>query len=214
MRSKRNPQGESEKMNQTRYEYYESLKLSANNLRKKYEINLPRILPNEIKKIMKAEGIREINYWKDFNIIRGAYFVISGEPHVVVNKNLRRDPKTFTLAHELKHHLFDKELGSVYCSNININEQIEIGAEIFAAEFLFPDQLYLYHLNEMGVTKENFKPAHLVLLKNVTDTTLSYAGLAKKAEYLKIAEKGSLSQVKWKSLSEEILGKPFYRKTA
>lgn len=214
MRFRRNPQGESEKMSQTRYEYYESLKLGANNLRKEYDINLPRILPSEIKKIMKSEGIKEINYWKDFSDLRGAYIIDDGIPHVVVNKNLRRDQKTFTLAHELKHHLFDRNLGSLYCTNRNINEQIEIGAEVFAAELLFPDQLYLYHLNEMGVTRNNFQPAHLVLLKNATDTTLSYPGLAKKAEFLQIAEKGSLSKINWDKLQIEILGKPFYRKTA
>lgn len=201
-------------MSQTRFKYYESLKLGANNLRGKYGINIPRILPSELKKIMKAEGIKEIAYWNDFKHLRGAYIVIDGIPHVVINKNLRRDPKTFTLAHELKHHLFDKERGSQYCTNNNINEQIEIGAEIFAAELLFPDQLYLYHLHEMGVTKENFTPAHIVRLKDITDTTLSYSGLAKKAEFLEIAEKGSLDKIRWINLRDEILGKPFYRKSA
>ncbi|MCW7503887.1 ImmA/IrrE family metallo-endopeptidase [Leptospira paudalimensis] len=201
-------------MSQSRFEYYESLKVGANKLREKYEIKLPRVLPGEIKKIMKSEGIKEINYWKDFRDLRGAYIVDDGIPHVVVNKNLRRDQKTFTLAHELKHHLFDRNLGSLYCTNANINEQVEIGAEVFAAELLFPDQLYLYHLNEMGVTRNNFTPAHLVLLKNATDTTLSYAGLAKKAEFLQIAEKGSLCKIKWLKLRDEILGERIYRRSA
>ncbi|WP_108961542.1 ImmA/IrrE family metallo-endopeptidase [Leptospira ellinghausenii] len=201
-------------MNQTRFEYYESLKSGANQLRKKYEIDSPRILPNEIKKIMKAEGIQEIVYWNDFKNVRGAYIIHEGISHVVVNKNLKRDPKTFTLAHELKHHLYDKELGSLYCSNNNIHEKLEIGAEVFAAELLFPDQLYLFHLHELGVTRENFQPEHLVLLKYTTDTTLSYSGLAKKAEFLQIAEKGSLSRIKWEKLRDEVLGDKIYKRSA
>lgn len=57
--------------------------------------------------------------------------------------NLPLDPHVFTMAHELKHFLRDRQLGISYCDQSNINRSIEIGAEIFAEELIFPDQYFV-----------------------------------------------------------------------
>jgi Zn-dependent peptidase ImmA (M78 family) len=49
------------------------------------------------------------------------------------------EPRLFALLHELKHHYRDRDAigaGSLVCGDYNANRRIEIGAEIFAAEFL------------------------------------------------------------------------------
>jgi hypothetical protein len=51
----------------------------------------------------------------------------------------------------------------------------------------------------------------IVHLKHDTRTTLSYTGLAKRATFLGLAPAGSLDNVRWKKLEEEIFGEPFYK---
>ena len=116
------------------------------------------------------------------------------------------------MAHELKHHLVDSAEGMVNCIDGKIDRKIEIGAEVFAAEFLFPDSLFSQSMSGMGITEGNCSAETIVHLKQETRTTLSYAGLVKKAEWLKFAVKGSLPKSGWKKLEERIYGIPFYKK--
>jgi len=47
------------------------------------------------------------------------------------------------LVHELKHHYVDQkaiEDGKIKCGDYNAHEVIEKGAEVFAAEFIYPEQ--------------------------------------------------------------------------
>jgi hypothetical protein len=92
-------------------------------------------------------------------------------------------------------------------------EPIEIGAEVFAAEFIFPEQEYAELLKIMGINNENFTPEALVHLKHDTKTTLSYSGLAKRAEFMGFAKEGSLTKkrIPWKKMEEKIYGIPIYK---
>ena len=89
---------------------------------------------------------------------------------------------------------------------------VEIGAEVFAAEQIFPETDSLDLLSELGVSAGDCMPEHLVRLKHDTRTTLSNAGLAKRAECLQLAAKNSLQGVKWKLLEEQIFGEPLYKR--
>jgi Zn-dependent peptidase ImmA (M78 family) len=117
----------------------------------------------------------------------------------------------FTMGHELKHHLADRAAGLTYCDASNENEPIEIGAEVFAAELIFPEQDFIDRLDRMGVVKGGCKAEALVRLKRETRTTLSYAGLAKRAEFFSYAKPGSLAKVPWKKLEEQLFGEPLYK---
>ncbi len=64
----------------------------------------------------------------------------------------------------------------------------------------------------MHIDKGACTPQVLVHLKRETRTTLSYAGLAKRAEFLGFAERGSLANVKWKKLEEQLFGEPLYKR--
>jgi len=126
-------------------------------------------------------------------------------------KGLPQDPMVFTMGHELKHHLVDADSSLSYCDSSNQSNPIEIGAEIFAAELIYPDEDFRSNLKDMGIKPGECTAEVLVRLKHETRTTLSYAGLSKRAEFMGFAEVGSFSKVKWKALEEEIYGVPFYK---
>ncbi len=116
------------------------------------------------------------------------------------------------MAHELKHHLVDRDLGLAFCDVGNQNEEIEIGAEVFAAELIFPEQDIIDALCAMKIEPGQCTPETLVRLKTTTRTTLSYAGLAKSAIRLGFAEAGAFDRVKWKKLEEQLNGEPVYKR--
>jgi Zn-dependent peptidase ImmA (M78 family) len=144
--------------------------------------------------------------------LRGAYFNDENGASVMLAKGLPDDPMIFTMGHELKHHLVDRESIVSLCDLSNQSAEIEIGAEIFAAELIYPEQMFHDHLLGLGVTMMgSCTPEHLVTLKHETRTTLSYAGLAKRAEFLGFAPPDSLGKIAWKKLEESIYGVPFYK---
>jgi Zn-dependent peptidase ImmA (M78 family) len=144
--------------------------------------------------------------------LRGAYFSDEIGATVMLAKGLPEDPMVFTMGHELKHHLVDRDLALSYCDASNESDPIEIGAEIFAAELIYPEQDFVSHLSEMGLSSGRCEPRHLVDLKRSTRTTLSYAGLAKRAEFLEFAPAGSLAGIRWKKLEEGLYGPPIYKR--
>jgi Zn-dependent peptidase ImmA (M78 family) len=73
---------------------------------------------------------------------------------VAVQKRLPDEPKLFALIHELKHHYVDQNVvinGGMYCGDYNQNEVIEIGAEVFAAEFIYPEREFASDIAALGV---------------------------------------------------------------
>jgi Zn-dependent peptidase ImmA (M78 family) len=143
--------------------------------------------------------------------LRGAYFNDELGPTVMLAKDLPSDPLIFTMAHELKHHLVDRHLSISFCDRTNESEQIEIGAEIFAAELIYPEDDFVKDYKQLNV--KGCTPEILVRLKQSNQTTLSYAGLAKRAEFLGFAPAGSLQKYRgWKKLEEQLFGVPLYKR--
>lgn len=195
-----------------RYEYYQELKARARDLRARYSLTSPRVLRSDMRRIYRAEGIR-IDLWRHrLRGLRGAYFNDEFGPTVMIASGLPSEPMIFTLGHELKHHLVDRESGSGFCSESNRKDEVEIGAEIFAAELIFPEEDFCTQLAVMGVAQGQCAAETMVRLKHETATTMSYAALAKRAEYLGFAAKGALQTVKWTTLAEELYGEPLYKR--
>jgi Zn-dependent peptidase ImmA (M78 family) len=199
-----------------RNEYYEELKALARSTRIQFGLSTPHIQLSHLRKIYKHYEIK-IDLWPRKGVsktvklksLRGAFFCDTYGSSVLINRNLPEAPKIFTLGHELKHYLVDKDLGNIWCGDDNQKE--EIGAEIFSAELLFPDENFKESLIQMGIQKGHCTPEVLVRLKHETKATLSYTALAKKAEFLGFAQYGSMLGVKWKKIEEEIYGVPFYK---
>ena len=194
-----------------RSDYYNQLKDIARATRAKYGLTTPRVQKSHLRAIYRDQGIR-IDLWPHrLREVRGAYFNDECGPSVMLTKGLPEDPMVFTMAHELKHHLVDQNLPLVYCGDCNVTQHIEIGAEIFAAEFIFPELDFVNLLAANGITAGACTPEAIVRLKHDTRTTLSYSGLAKRAMFFGLAPAGSLDKIRWKKLEEQIYGEPRYK---
>jgi hypothetical protein len=192
----------------------------AQEQRKLFSISGARVLKSDLRRMLKHHGVK-VDLWplpgmlprKPLKNLRGAYMNgLEGGPCVMVSRGIPDEPQIFTMAHELKHHLVDQELINAFCHAGNISDVIEIGAEIFAAELIYPQQLFADHMDEDGIEIGKCEPRHIVDLKRRTNTTLSYAGLAKRAEFLRFAPAGTLKGVKWKKLEESMYGEPVYKR--
>lgn len=198
-------------MNRTTY--YENLKELARNVRMEFKFAGPRILKSDLRRVLKAQGI-QIDYWTSkLKKVRGAYFFDDEcGPSVLIKKGMPDEPTIFTMAHELKHHLTDKDKPLSYCSETNYDDPVEIGAEIFAAELIYPEQDFADDLQKYDFKTGECPPEILVRLKNDTKTTLSHTSLAKRCEFMQFAQKDAFKNVKWIKLQESIFGVPFYKR--
>jgi Zn-dependent peptidase ImmA (M78 family) len=195
----------------SRYGYYQELKTLARDVRARHSLTSPRVLRSDMRRIYRTEGIR-IDLWRHrLRGLRGAYFNDEFGPTVMVASGLPSEPMIFTLGHELKHHLVDRDSGGGFCSESNRDDAIEIGAEIFAAELIFPEEDFCKQMVVMGVEQGQCTAETIVRLKHETTTTMSHAALAKRAEYLRFAPEGSLQAVKWTKLTEKLYGEPLYK---
>ena len=196
-------------MNRTAY--YNDMKALARATREKYGLTTPRVMKSHLRRIYREQGIR-IDLWPyRMKELRGAYFNDELGPTVMLAKGLPDDPMVFTMSHELKHHLVDRDTTVACCSDRTAYQHIEIGAEVFAAELIYPEQDFIDALKQQDIRPGTCTPEVLVRLKRETCTTLSYAGLAKRALFLGFAAAGSLDGIRWKKLEEQIFGVPFYK---
>lgn len=199
--------------------YYEMLKARARELRQEREWTEPRIGLREIKQLCLEKGIEKIDLWppakcrtvKKRTKVRGIYAPNGGRPCVMVNRHLPKEQRVFTIGHELKHHLFDGNGNDpLLCETKVQNNTVEIGAEIFAAELIYPDADFCRDLRDRGVEPGACTAEDLVRLKHDTSTTLSCAALAKKAYRFEFAEPGAFDGAAWKKIELLIFGEPDY----
>ena len=193
--------------------YYEDLKALARQVRAENGLSSPRVLPGDLMRIYAKYEIVLDQWPYRFRNLRGAFINDDLGMTIMIAKGLPQDPMVFTMAHELKHFFRDRDLGISYCDQSNLNKALEIGAEIFAAEMLFPDRDFIAQMKMMGVRTNQCLPKTLISLKRKTGTTLSYGGLAIKAERLGFAPAHSVTTIKtWRRL--EALYSPPVRRPA
>lgn len=195
-------------MTVTRAHYYELVKSKARELRDVHGLTSAKVTLTDIRKIYRANGIK-IDYWPGtFKNVRGQYVNNEDGACVMVSKKLPPEQRIFTLAHELKHHFFDQAESRLATEK----EPLEIAAELFAVELIFPDQDYIAWFEARGAKPGSCTAETIVRLKHETQTTLSYASLAKRAEYLGFAAKSSLPKSGWHRLRDSIYGEPIHKR--
>ena len=195
--------------------YYQALKKIAREQRELFGLSTGKIGKREFREIYKYHGVK-INLWPmpgmsgaTLNHLRGAYLNIDGDLHIMIDRTLPSDPYLFTLAHELKHHLCDQSLAKAFCHDDNQTEVVEIGAEVFAAEFLYPSAEFSRDLDSRGVRKGGCTQQDLVRLKHDSGTSLSYAGLRKRAINFGYAD-DTMPTAGWKKIEADLYGVPIY----
>jgi Zn-dependent peptidase ImmA (M78 family) len=191
---------------------YETLKALARDKREHYEVVTEAFGLRELRNIYKAEGIRIDYYplpWK----IKALYMCADGECSVAVQRKLPDEPKLFALVHELKHHYCDREAlgtGVIHCGDYNMDEVIEIGAEVFAAEFIYPEAEFARDIASLGI--RTWTPQDVVGLKRNCKAKVSYRYLCKRLERLGHIGRGAFDGVKFQKLEEQLYGVPYHRR--
>lgn len=202
-------------------DYYEMVKERARELRSERQWTEPRLGLRELKQLCLDQGIEKIDLWppstcrgaKRRTKVRGIYAPNGGRPCVMVNRHLPKDQRIFTLGHELKHHLYDGDGDApLLCEKKVQKNTVEIGAEIFAAELIYPDADFCRDLRERGVQTGKCTAEDLVRLKHDVETSLSYAALAKKSYRFDFAPRGSFDKAAWRTIERQIFGEPSYLK--
>ena len=137
-----------------------------------------------------------------------------GDPSVLVNRSLPKEPRLFAMVHELKHHYCDQKLlknGQIRCGDYNANELIEKAAEVFAAEFIYPSREFLDCAESLGLKKGEVTPEEVVELRRACGAPISYKFLQKLPCVVWVYQprrvcKGAVSEAR-----REICGVPIYR---
>lgn len=178
--------------------YYYEMRELALEVRSRHEIEGPHLSMREMWKVYRAEGIEELYFRRGFKQLRGAYFNDEYGVTVMLAGGLPDEPTIFTMAHELKHHLVDSQAGTVLCRTDEQMRRVEIGAEVFAAELIYPEKDFVYDLFRLlrGM-QQRVTPDVLTELKRKTQTTLSYAALAKRTVLLGLANEKTFHEVRW-----------------
>jgi hypothetical protein len=196
-------------------DYYRDMRKQANEQRQLYGLRTSTIGRREFRRIYSENKIK-IHLWpepglsgKKLKHLRGAYLNIDGDLHVMVDRTLPNDPYLFTLAHELKHHLCDSGIAKAFCHDENQSEIIELGAEIFGAEFLYPQSEFIADLARIGVIKGHCTQSDLVVLKHESGTSLSYTGIRKRAINFGYALP-TLPNKGWEKIEYSIYGLPYH----
>lgn len=194
-------------------EYFQELKTLALQKRVQLNIESKKLNLNVVKNIYKSEGII-LDYRKiKSRRIRAAYFCDDVDCSVLANTSLPRIPKIFSLIHELKHHLVDREKiinGEIVCGDYNENKTIEVGAEIFAAEFIYPEAEMFSDCQEFGINCDNCTKENVVNFKRYCEVPISYTFLEKRFVFFNFISKGSFKNVRFQKL-EEIMYPPIYK---
>jgi len=196
----------------SRNRYFEDLKALAREKREHYRVETARFGLQAVRNIYKAEGIR-LDAWPTLpKRIKALYMCEDGDCSVAVQPQLPIEPRLFALVHELKHHYRDQALlqsGALCCGDYNANKDIEVGAEVFAAKFIYPEEEFRRDIATFGA--RGWTPEELVRFKQHCPAKISYIFLRKRLLRLGLIKTGELEGIKFKKLEEEIYGVPFYR---
>lgn len=197
----------------TRTAYYEELKRLALLKRAEHKVVTSQLGLREVREIYKTEGIT-VDLRPLSSTIRAVYMCDDDDPSVLVNKKLPEEPRLFAMVHELKHHYCDREAitrGAIRCGDYNANQTIEIGAEVFAAEFIFPEAEFLDLTCSLQIREGNCSAEDVVRIKRSCQAKVSYTFLKKRLERLQFIEPGAFAKIQFQKLEEEIFGSPIYK---
>lgn len=192
--------------------YYDDLLQLAREKREAFGVQTSSFGLLKIREIYKAEGIR-LDYWPLPRKIKALYMCADQDYSVAVQKALPDEPKLFALVHELKHHYRDQELihaGRIVCGDYNANELIEKGAEVFAAEFIYPEAEFRSDLRVLGIN--SWSAEAVVTLKKNCKAKVSYTYLCKRLERLGLIQADQFAGVRFQKLEQQLHGVPFYRR--
>jgi len=193
-----------------RHIYFEKMKALARQKRELYNVHTAALGLREVRKIYSAESIR-IDYYRLPYKIKALYMCSDRDYSVAIQKNLPEEPKLFALIHELKHHYCDQDdinKGKINCGDYNQNELIEIGAEVFAAEFLYPENEFSQDIQYSRISA--WTPDEIVIFKKHCKAKVSYQFICKRLERLGLISRNQFKDIQFQKLEYQIFGLPYH----
>jgi Zn-dependent peptidase ImmA (M78 family) len=195
-------------------DYYEEVKALARDKRSFYEVDSKKINLTSIKKIYKAEDIKVHNCPNKLRNLRASYYNDDLGCDVLLNQKMPREAKIFSLLHELKHHYLDQEHlhGRNQLCFLRYDEEplLELTAEVFAAEFIWPEQNFSSDLHSFGIRQGVCSKEAIVNFQRTCGVPVSYTYIIKRLEWFRIIPQGYFKGTQWKKLEWDMYGKPFY----
>jgi Zn-dependent peptidase ImmA (M78 family) len=194
--------------------YYQKMRTLAREKRQLHDVRTDKLNIRFMGRIYKSEGIKIDRRALRGNRIRASYFCDNGECSVLLKKDLPPAPKLFSLAHELKHHYVDQQQirdGRIQCGDYNRNEFIEKSAEVFAAEFIYPEAEMHAFAASMGIDARTCTKEKIIDFKRACLACVSYTFIVKRFERFGFFPKGTYASVQFQKLEEEIHGLPIYK---
>jgi Zn-dependent peptidase ImmA (M78 family) len=197
----------------SRTPYYQELRALALEKRREYGVATADISLSTLRRIYKLEHIQIDFSDAPVRKMKAAYFCEDGDASVLIKRRLPEIPRLFALAHELKHHLCDRDELMLCCWDItNRSPVIEIGAEEFAAEFIYPLEEFVELLGRMDIDQGHCTAERVVDFKRICPAKVSYTNICKRLERLGAIQRGAFQQVQFQKLEDALYGVPFYRR--
>ena len=200
---------------ENRSEYYQRCRKLAQQKRADHSVVTSSLDLVVMARIYKKEGITIDRKKLKGNRIKAAYYCDDGECSVLLNITPPREPRLFALAHELKHHYFDQQQilnGEIECGDYNANELIEKGAEVFAAEFIYPELEMRQLIGQMEITNHNCTPEVVVKFKRTCLACISYTFIVKRFTRFGLCRHDTFSRVQFTKVEEQLYGPPIYKR--
>lgn len=191
--------------------YYQEMLQLAHEKRTLYALTTPTINLAKVGRIYKQEGI-ELDLWSHrLRHLKAAYYNDPYGCSVLVNRMLPRAPRLFAQVHELKHHYKDRDVLGLSCVEVTDESSMrEIGAEVFAAEFIFPEEEFLQYVKDAGITTTP-SAEDVVNLMYYSPAIISYQFILKRLERLMLIQKGYFKNIHFQKLHTRIYGSPHFR---
>jgi Zn-dependent peptidase ImmA (M78 family) len=193
--------------------YYLNLRRLAHQKRSDFQVQTNTFGLRVARGIYREEGIR-IDTRKLTPGLKAIYMNAANDVSVAIRDGMPDEPKLFALVHELKHHWTDQEIlrsGFLACGGYNENELIEKGAEVFAAEFIYPEEEFSEDARSMQVA--NWQVEDVIRFKREVSRAkkVSYMFITKRLERLRLTLPAQFQGVQFKKQEERLYGVPFYR---
>lgn len=191
---------------------YENIKKLAREKRAQYGIISTDISLSLVRKIYRQEGITiKLAKEKKLRKLKAAYCNDEDGIDVLLNPQLPKETRIFALIHELKHHYVDANGKDALCLKAYNEEPLtEKVAEVFAAEFIWPEKEFQSAANSFGLKNGDCSQEDIVKFRRWVNIPVSYKFILKRLEWFKIIGNGQYDKVKFTLVEYAIFGKPFY----
>lgn len=136
----------------------EKIKVNANAISLRKQLKEDTCSPIDIFSLVNSLDNLTIVFYPMSDRISGMCIKVKNNNIVAINSNMTYGRQRFTMAHELCHLYFHKELNSICAKDIeNVKDEKEIEADMFASYFLAPYEALQSFISEEILKGDNRK---------------------------------------------------------